>query len=155
MTSTPTTTTFGTPFVLRIRMRRAWPPTSPRRPTIISSVCLAQVLFPSRYSVIFDTVWPMSLRHNNGAGLANRLLQLQPADIGWPTGNGKKLSCSQVQLGQATGLAFALFLSISCGPSYVRRLYTRQFKLVSKRLSESRLLVSAGCLCEFNATSKR
>ena len=32
---------------------------------------------------------------------------LQPADIGWPTGNGKKLSCSQAQLGQATCLAIA------------------------------------------------
>ena len=27
-------------------------------------------------------------------------------------------------MGQATCLAVALFLSISCGPSYVRRLYT-------------------------------
>ena len=48
---------------------------------------------------------------------------IQPADIGLPTGNGKKLSCTQAQLGQATGLAFASFLSISCWPSYVRRLY--------------------------------
>ena len=32
---------------------------------------------------------------------------IQPADIGLPTGNGKKLSCSQAQLGQATGLAVA------------------------------------------------
>ena len=32
---------------------------------------------------------------------------VQPADIGWPTGNGKKLSCSQAQLGQATCLAAA------------------------------------------------
>ena len=32
---------------------------------------------------------------------------LQPADIGWLTGNGKKLSCSQAQLGQATCLAAA------------------------------------------------
>ena len=31
----------------------------------------------------------------------------QPADIGWPTGNGKKLSCSQAQMGQATCLAVA------------------------------------------------
>ena len=36
-----------------------------------------------------------------------QMSQLQPADIGWPTGNGKKLSCSQAQLGQATGLAVA------------------------------------------------
>ena len=48
---------------------------------------------------------------------------IQPADIGWPTGNGKKRSCSQAQLGQATCLAVASFLSISCGPSYVRRLH--------------------------------
>ena len=53
----------------------------------------------------------------------NWLLRVQPADTGWPTGNGKKLSCSQVRLGQATGLAVASFLSISYGPSYVRRLY--------------------------------
>ena len=32
---------------------------------------------------------------------------VQPADIEWPTGNGKKLSCSQAQLGQATCLAAA------------------------------------------------
>ena len=32
---------------------------------------------------------------------------LQPADIGWPAGNGNKLSCSQAQLGQATCLAVA------------------------------------------------
>ena len=49
-------------------------------------------------------------------------VRVQPADIGLPTGNGKKLSCSQAQLGQATGLAVASFLSISCGPSYARRL---------------------------------
>ena len=36
---------------------------------------------------------------------------------GWPTGYGKKLSSSQEQLGQATCLALAYFLSISCGPS--------------------------------------
>ena len=32
---------------------------------------------------------------------------IQPADIGWPTGNGKKLSSTQAQLGQATCLAVA------------------------------------------------
>ena len=48
---------------------------------------------------------------------------IQPADIGWPTGNRKKLSSCQAQLGQATCLAVASFLSISCGQSYVRRLY--------------------------------
>ena len=44
--------------------------------------------------------------------------KLQHADIGLPTGNGKKLSCNQ-----ATGLAVASFLSISCWPSYVCTLY--------------------------------
>ena len=34
---------------------------------------------------------------------------VQPADIGWPTGNGKKLSNCQAQLGQATCLAVAYF----------------------------------------------
>ena len=34
-------------------------------------------------------------------------LILQPADIGLPTVNGEKLSCSQAQLGQATCLAVA------------------------------------------------
>ena len=47
---------------------------------------------------------------------------LQPADIGWPTGNGKKLSSTQAQLGQTTCLVVASFLSISCKPSNVRRL---------------------------------
>ena len=32
---------------------------------------------------------------------------VETVDIGWPTGNGKKLSCTQAQLGQATGLAAA------------------------------------------------
>ena len=36
---------------------------------------------------------------------SDRLLQL--ADIGWPTGNGKKLSSTQALLGQATCLAVA------------------------------------------------
>ena len=39
--------------------------------------------------------------------LLHPVANLQPADIGWPTGNGKKLSCSQALLGQATGLAIA------------------------------------------------
>ena len=33
--------------------------------------------------------------------------RIQPADIGLPTGNGTKLSCSQAQVGQATCLAVA------------------------------------------------
>ena len=49
---------------------------------------------------------------------------VQPADIGRPTGNRKKLSCCQAQLSQAKCLAVAFLLSISCRPSYVRRLYT-------------------------------
>ena len=40
-------------------------------------------------------------------GLQIEVQGLQPADIGLPTGNGKKLSCSQAQLGQATGLVVA------------------------------------------------
>ena len=32
---------------------------------------------------------------------------IQPADIGWSTGNGEKLSSSQAQLNQVTGLAVA------------------------------------------------
>ena len=42
---------------------------------------------------------------------------------GWPTGNGKKLSSCQAQLGQATCLAVAYFFSISCGPSTPSALY--------------------------------
>ena len=34
------------------------------------------------------------------------VVNIQPADIGWPTGNGKKLSSCQAQLGQATCFAF-------------------------------------------------
>ena len=61
--------------------------------------------------------------YDHTSGTRRKSRALQPADIGWSTGNGKKLSCIQAQLGQATCLAVALFLSISCGPSYVRRLY--------------------------------
>ena len=49
---------------------------------------------------------------------------IQPADIGWPTGNGKKLSnCQACCLAQLC-LAAAYFLSISCGPSWARALYS-------------------------------
>ena len=41
------------------------------------------------------------------------LAPLQHADIGWPTGNGKKLSCSQV--GQATCLAVGSFFPFPVG----------------------------------------
>ena len=37
----------------------------------------------------------------------NAYMNVQPADIGWPTGNGKKLTSTQAQLGQATCLAVA------------------------------------------------
>ena len=49
---------------------------------------------------------------------------IQPSDIGWPIGNGKRLSCSQAQLGQAK------FLSV--GPSYVRRLYSNKMAFLAK-----------------------
>ena len=42
---------------------------------------------------------------------------------GWPTGNWKKLSSIQAQLSQATCLAVAYFISISCGPSTPIALY--------------------------------
>ena len=61
---------------------------------------------------------------------------VQPADIGLPTGNGKKLSYSQAQLGQATCLAVAQFLSISGGPSYVRRLYRCFRRLPNSRTAD-------------------
>ena len=43
---------------------------------------------------------------------------------GWPTGNGEKLNSSQAQLGQATCLAVAYSLSISCRPSTPSALYS-------------------------------
>ena len=48
---------------------------------------------------------------------------LQPANTGWLTGNGRKLSNSQACCLAQLCLAAAWFLSISCGQSYVRRLY--------------------------------
>ena len=51
---------------------------------------------------------------------------------GWPTGNGKKRSRSQAQLGQATCLSVAKFLSISCGPSWARALYITSLDLTSR-----------------------
>ena len=47
-------------------------------------------------------------------------------DIGWPTGNGKKLSNTQACCLAQQCLAPAYFLSISCGQSHVRRLYIGQ-----------------------------
>ena len=46
------------------------------------------------------------------------------AATGWPTGNGKKLSSSQTQQGQATCLAVAYFLSISFEANYLLALYS-------------------------------
>ena len=63
---------------------------------------------------------------------------------GWSvcrTGNGKKLSSSQAQLGQAAYLAVALFLSVSCAPSTPSTLYVG-----------SRLLRSTGGLRSFSDT---
>ena len=44
----------------------------------------------------------------------------------WKTGYGKKLSSCQAQLRQAKCLDVALSLFISCGQSYVRRLYKEE-----------------------------
>ena len=49
---------------------------------------------------------------------------LQCSCSGWPTGNGKKLSSSQACYLAQLCLATASFLSISCGPSWARALYT-------------------------------
>ena len=50
-------------------------------------------------------------------------LNVQCSCSGWPTGNGKKLSNSQACCLAQLCLGAVKFLSISCGPSYVRRLY--------------------------------
>ena len=63
----------------------------------------------------------MELAHHQ-AGLFFQLVQ--SADIGWPTGNGKKLNNSQACCLAQKCLAAAYFLSISCGQSYFRRLYS-------------------------------
>ena len=46
-----------------------------------------------------------------------------------PTGNGEKFSSSQAQLGQATCLAVASFLSISCGANYLLARYMEIFEI--------------------------
>jgi len=69
---------------------------------------------------------PLHNEHMNNITLGG-VRSVQPADIGWPTGNRKKLSCCQAQLSQATCLAVAYLFSISCRPSYVRRLYLTAF----------------------------
>ena len=82
-----------------------------------------------------------SMHHfNSNTAIAH----LQPADMGWPTGNRKKRSnCPACCLAQLC-LAAAMFLSISCGPSYVRRLYFQMFGVGNNKLwlcpkSESRI----------------
>ena len=50
--------------------------------------------------------------------------RIQSGWSGWRTGNRKKRSSSQAQLGQATYLAVAWFLSVSCATSTPSTLYT-------------------------------
>ena len=59
-----------------------------------------RVLFDTRKGIL-TTMWTISIQ------IGLRKKYVQPADIGLPIGNGKKLSCSQTQLVQATGLAVA------------------------------------------------
>ena len=68
-------------------------------------------------------------------------VDLQPADIGWPTENGKKLSNSQACCLAQLCLAPASFLSISCGSSFVRgyKPMFHQFRSVGKVFSLSRV----------------
>ena len=77
---------------------------------------------PLSLTLLFETNSPPGHSCVHIARLVRRYF-VQPADIGWPTGDGKKLSSSQAQLGQATCLADAYFLSISCVTSYVATLY--------------------------------
>ena len=78
-------------------------------------------------------LWRISLSSSMAFILATALLlrqkrksvaipALQSGYIGCNTGNGKKLSSNQAQLGQATCLADAKFLPISCVTSYVAAL---------------------------------
>ena len=60
----------------------------------------------------------------HGFSSTNLLPLIQGGWGGWPTGNGKKLSSSQAQLGQATCLAVSYFLSISCVPFTPSALYS-------------------------------
>ena len=55
--------------------------------------------------------------------VSDKSKNVQGGWVGWPTENGKKLSNSQAQLGQATCLAVAYFLSISGGLSTPSALY--------------------------------
>ena len=75
-------------------------------------------------SVVFLFCSLMLLMQNSYNGNLKNLI-LQGGWGGLPTGNGKKLSSSQAQQGQATCLAVAYFLSISCGPS---TLYSTQLR---------------------------
>ena len=42
-------------------------------------------------------------------------LGIQPADIGWPSGNGKEVSCSQAQLGIQQAWLLLTFFPFSVG----------------------------------------
>ena len=53
---------------------------------------------------------------------------------GWPTGNGKKLSSSQAQLGQSTCLAVAYFLSISGATSTVYPACVLRCQILGKKV---------------------
>ena len=68
-----------------------------------------------------DIVYPNCTNRNCPVGPHS---DVQGGWGGWPTGNGKKLSSCQAQLGQATCLAVAKFISISCGSSTPSALYT-------------------------------
>ena len=69
--------------------------------------CLCEGL--SLYQMVFSIRRSFWDKKTVTVGYSNRCHcnQYKPADIGWPTGNEKKLSCSQAQLGQATCLAVA------------------------------------------------
>ena len=62
-------------------------------------------------------VWKVKRSKNFGTKFSQQANGLKGGWGGLPTGNGKKLSSSQTQLSQATCLAVAYFLSISCGSS--------------------------------------
>ena len=67
-----------------------------------------------KYVIVFNIIPDLGNLNNKG---------LQGGWGVWSTRNVKKLSSSQAQLGQATCLAVAYFLSIYCGPSTPSTLY--------------------------------
>ena len=82
----------------------------------------------SKYTTIADTLRIVNILVSGifdgcfSQRLAWDHTSVQPADIGWPTGNGKKLSKSQACCLAQLCLGAAYFLSISCGQSCVCRL---------------------------------